>query len=201
MDRRNTRRQMFVAVFNPSHRSADLHREPTYCHFLWMQNAFEAEAAADIGRDHTDTPLLEAETFGQADAHEARDLRGTVDRELIHAAVPESDQSLALHRHCRLTVHPEFTFDYDRSLSRNRVEIAGVDESLEYQVVAPVLVQQGRARLRALEHVRHHAQIFVVERNIPREVFGLGTSVSYAHGDQFANEPDFSKRQDRIVGD
>ncbi len=86
-------------------------------------------------------------------------------------------------------------------MSRNRVESAGVDESLKYHVVAPVLVQQGRAWLQALEHVRHHAQILVVDRDLPRDVFGLGASVGHAHGDRLAGEPDLSKRQDRIVGD
>ena len=160
-----------------------------------------SQSPTHIGRDYADAPLLEAETLGETRAHNVWELGGTVHRKLIHAAVPEGDHSLALHRHGCLTVHPKFTFDHDRSLSRDRIEVTGVDESLEYNVVAPVLVQQRRARLPGLEHIRHHAQIFVVERDIPGEIFGLGTSVSYAHRDRFANEPDLAKREDRVVRD
>src|ERR1700730_18501716 len=166
-----------------------------------MDDAFVAEAAPNIGRDYTDTPLLEAEALGQAGAHDVRELRGTVHRELIHTAVPERNHPFTLHRYGRLTVHPELALDHDRSLRRNRIEFTAVGESLEYDIVAPLLMQQRRARLQGLEHIRHHAQVLIVERNIPREVFGLGTSVSHAHGHQFANEPDLPKREDRIVGD
>src|SRR5215469_2570567 len=158
--------QMLEAVFNPTHGMVRLHRQPGNRYLLRMQNTFVAEAASNVRSDYTDSSLLEAEAVGQAHAHDIWELRGTVHRELIHTAVPEGHYPLTLHRHGRLTAHSKLPLDHDRSLSRNHVEIAALGESLQYEVVAPVLVQQGRAGLLGFEHIHHDAQILVVDGNL-----------------------------------
>ena len=74
-------------------------------HLLRREPRLDAEAAADIGRDDPDTPLLEPEHLRQAEAKGVRCLRRAVDDELVEAMVAIGKDRAALERHGRLAVH------------------------------------------------------------------------------------------------
>ena len=68
--------QMLAPVLDPAHRMAAVHREPAEADLLRQQDALVAEATADVGRDDADLALVEAETLGEAGAHDVRHLAG-----------------------------------------------------------------------------------------------------------------------------
>jgi hypothetical protein len=59
-------REMLATILGPAHRMAAMHREPGKADFFRQQNSFMPEAAADVGRNDTDSALLHAEAFGKA---------------------------------------------------------------------------------------------------------------------------------------
>ena len=56
--------EVLAAVLNPAYRMAQADREPAKADLLGQQNPLVPEAAADIGSDHPDLPVVEPKAFG-----------------------------------------------------------------------------------------------------------------------------------------
>ena len=82
--------ELLAPVLDPAHRAAAAQREPGEADFLGQQDALVAEAAADVGRDHPDLALVEAEAFGEAGADDVRHLRGGVHHQLPERGGPSA---------------------------------------------------------------------------------------------------------------
>ena len=164
--------QVLAPVLDPAHRMPAAQREPTDADLLRSEDALVAEAAADVGRDHPHLAVLEAEAVGKAGAHDVRHLGRAVDGELLEAAVPEGHHALALDRRHALTGRADLARDLDRR-RRHRRPVARLDEGLEEDIVAPVLVEQRRARLTPLEHVVDGGQLLELDDHARRDVLRL----------------------------
>ncbi len=143
--------QVLAPVLQPADRVAAAQCEPREGHVLGEQDRLVAEAAADIRRDDADAPLLDPEAFGKAVAHDMRHLAGGVDHELVEAVIEIHHGAAALDRRHALTTRRDGARHLDR-----RVEgalDAHIDQGLQEDVVAPVLVDEGGSRLAGGEHV------------------------------------------------
>ena len=83
----------------------------------------------------------------------------------------------------------------------HRRPVARLDEGLEEDVVAPVLVHQRRAGLTPLEHVVDGRQLLELDDDARRDVLRLGAAFGEAHGDQLADVADLACGQRRLVRD
>jgi len=192
--------QVLAPVLDPAHRMPAAERKPTDADLLRREDALVAETAADVGRDHPHLAVLEAQAVGQAGAHDVRHLGRAVDGELLEAAVPERDHALALDRRHALAGRAQLARHGDRGRCRRR-PVARLDESLEEDVVAPVLMQQRRARPAPFEHVMDRGQLLELDDHARRDVLRLGAARGEAHGDQLADLADLAPGQRRLVGD
>ena len=90
--------QAFGAGRQPFHRTADLLGGPQRHAVVRERAALQAEAAADIGRDHADLALGAVEDVRQLHPHAVRVLRAGVERVLIVGLVVVADGDARLHR-------------------------------------------------------------------------------------------------------
>ena len=149
--------EVLAAVLDPPQRRAELARRPGERDLLGQQDALVAEAAADIGRHHADLALVDAETFGEAGAHDVRLLGRRVHDQLAEPRVPLRDHAAALERAHDLARGAQLARHRDGGLGLDGLEV-DVDVGGEEEVVAPVLVHQRCARLARLQHVGHDGQ-------------------------------------------
>ena len=116
-----------------------------------------------------------------------RHLARGMENELVGAMVEHGDCAAPLDRRHALAPRRDRARDLDR-----RVESRGdadVDRRLEENVVAPMLVNQGRARLARRPHVVDGRQLLQIQRHARRDVLGLGARRRNAHGDELADMP------------
>src|SRR2546427_9051235 len=90
--------EMLAPIPDPAHGMSQRPGEPRDADLLRLQNAFVAEAAADIGRDDAQLPLLDAETVGKPVADEMRHLCRSDDDKLIMPVVPVGKHALTFER-------------------------------------------------------------------------------------------------------
>src|ERR1700691_4256971 len=69
------RGQMLTAVLQPAHRMIGVERQPSERDLLAAEQSLVAEAAADIGRNNAQAPVLDPKTFAQSGLHRMRKLR------------------------------------------------------------------------------------------------------------------------------
>src|SRR6516165_5547571 len=109
------RAEVFAAVFDPPHRTAEPHRQPAGAYLLGQQDSLVAKAAADIGRYDPDLGVIEAETFGKARAHDVRQLRRRMEDELPEPGMPLRDQPAPFDRRHALARGAQYSRDLYRS--------------------------------------------------------------------------------------
>ncbi len=113
---------MLAAVFNPANRATQLHAKPGNRHFLGQENTLVAEAAAHIGGNHAHLPFRQAQAFGQARAHDMRNLGGGINNELLNAAVPIGHNAAPFHGRHHLAGCADLAADFNRRVF-HRVDI------------------------------------------------------------------------------
>jgi hypothetical protein len=180
------RGEALEAILEPPHRPAELHREPAEAHFLREQDALVAEAAPDVGGDHPDTPLIDAEALREAGAVDVRHLRRGVHDELIEPAVAVRDDAAALDRRHVLARGADAPLHLDRGTRADAREIV-LDHRLEHDVVRPLVVHARRARRNRLHHVDDRGQRFVIHLDQRRDVLGFRAGRRDAHRDRLAD--------------
>jgi hypothetical protein len=78
--------------------------------------------------------------------------------------------------------------DADRRGPAHGVEVV-VDQRFQEDVVAPLLVDQGRRLDARGDHVDHRGQIGIFDLHLRRDVFGFRARSPDAHRDRFAHVP------------
>ena len=111
---------------HPAHRAAQPARRPRDDRLLGIVLALVAEAAADVGRDHSDRELGEAELLGDEPADEVGHLRGRVERERIPVGARERDRRARLDGAAGEPVVVELQFDGVRGLRERTLDRCGV---------------------------------------------------------------------------
>ncbi len=188
-----------AAIFEPAHRSVEPPGKPCQRDLLAQQQALVAEAAADIGRDHADGAVGDAETMRETDLHDMRHLGRRHDREVAEPRIPVSEAAAAFDRKHALPGGAELTRHRDRRRARDGVDI-GVDAHLQKYVIAPLLVDEGRAGFAGSDQIADGRQLVVVDLHGPGDVFGFGAGRCDAHGDKFTDVPHLLRRQDGFGG-
>ena len=91
----------FGARRDPLHRAPQLARRPQHQHVVRERAALQAEAAADVGRDHAHLVLVHMKDMRDLHAHAVRILRRGVERVVVVRRVVVADRGARLHRHRR----------------------------------------------------------------------------------------------------
>ena len=178
------RHQMLAAILDPAHRMIELERQRGDHHLLRREPRLDAEAAADIGRDDADAPLLDAECLGKAEAERVRHLGRAVDHELVEPMVAIGQNRAALERHAGLAVHAIVAPHHDRGLARGRVDVAALHHPLDVEIVAPMLVQQAGRAVHRGGGIDDRRQHLVFDGHGSGDVFGFGAGGGDAGGDR-----------------
>ena len=189
--------QMLAPVLQPAHREAAAHRQPAEANRLGQENAFIAEAAADIGRDYADLSLIDPEALAEAIARDVRHLVGAVQGELVQPAIESRDDAAALDRRHALPRGRDFSRDADRRV--DSLLEADIEEGFEKEVVAPFLVHERGAGLARREHIVNRGQFLEVEPHKRSDILGFGPRRRDAHRDQFADLTHLAGSQDRLI--
>ena len=139
---------------HPAHRAEEPPRRPDHERLLGIELALVAEAAADVGRDHPQRALGDAELLGDLLADVVRRLRRTHQREPAGGGLDGGERGARLERRADEAVVDEI----DRDLVRRRRE-RGAHRRLvaarpaEADVAGRGLVQPRRARSLRRAHV------------------------------------------------
>ena len=189
--------EMLAAILDPANRVAATHREPAQADVFGQQYPLVAKPAADIRRDDSNLDLLDPQALGKAVAYDVRLLVAGMKHKLLHPVVPSGDRSAAFHRRHALARRGDFARDLDRRVER-RFHV-DVDERLEKDIVAPVLMKQRRTRLPRLQHVVDSRQFLEIDFDGRGDIFGFGPRIGDAHRNQFTDLPDLLNGQDRLV--
>jgi hypothetical protein len=179
--------QVLAAVFDPAHRIPELQRQCRQDNLLGIKPRLGPEPAADIGGDHPDCPFVDAEGLGDRDPHRVRHLSRGPDHDLVEPVVAVGKDRSPFERHTRLPVHPVLARYRDFGRARGALDVAAFEAALEVEVVAPLLVDQGRAAAHVAQRVDHGVEHLVIDGNQCCEVFGLAASRCDAGGDRFAD--------------
>ena len=130
---------MLAAVFQPTHRHSKADGEPGQRDLFAAEQTLVAETAADIGGNHANRAVAEAQAFGYAALHDMRHLRRRDQREKTQPRMPLRDNAATLHRKHALSRCADLACDLDVggvSHSLNRAILGKFDKD----VVAPLLV-------------------------------------------------------------
>ena len=180
------RRQVLAAVLQPAHRTAAVPGQPAQADLFRQQDPLVTEAAADVGRDHTNLTVRETQDLGDAVSHDVRHLGRRPKRELIQAAMPGRHAAAALDRDHALPRGADLPGHLDVGASRDGRDVA-LDGGDQVEVVAELLVHQRGVGLTGVEHVDDGRQLLEVQLDLGRQVLGLRPAGGDAHGDQFAD--------------
>ena len=180
------RRQVLAAVLQPAHRTAAVPGQPAQADLFRQQDPLVSEAAADVGRDHANLTLRKTQDLRDAVSHDVRHLGRRPERELIQAAVPCRDDAATLDRDHALPRRANLPGHLDVGALRGGRDVA-LDGGHQVEVVAELLVQQGGVGLAGVQHVDDGRQLFKVQLDLGRHVFGLRPAGGDAHGDQLAD--------------
>ena len=178
--------QMLAPVLEPAHRTLQMPGQPGDADLLRRQDPLVAEPAADIGRDHPDARMVEAEAFGDPGADDMRKLGGRDHGELAQPAVPFGEHALALDRRHALARGAELAGDLDRGAGGDGFDVV-LDTGLQEHVVAPRLVDQRRVRIARRQHVGDRRQNLEIDRHAVGHVLGLGAAGGDADRDRLAH--------------
>src|SRR5271154_4082649 len=129
---------MLAAVFNPAHRMAAMHCQPSEADLFGEQDPFVTEAATNVGRDDANLALVEPEALGKSGANNMRHLTGGIEGELFQARIPQRDHAATLDWRHALARGTNFARHLDRGVER--CGDIHFDEGFEKNVIAPVLV-------------------------------------------------------------
>ena len=192
--------ELLTPVLDPAHGVASVHRDPAEADLLGQQDPLVAEAAADVGRDDPYLPLLEAEAIREPGANDVRHLARGVDDEHLEAPVPLREDAASLDRRHALARSAKRARHRHRCAGLERAQIR-VNERLEKDVVAPVLVQERRVRVAREACLRDRGELLEVELDRRCEVLGLGPRRRHARGHQLPDVTDALAREHRLLRD
>src|SRR3954471_9559657 len=122
-----------------------------------------------------------------------------MDDDLVEAVVEMDYGAATLDRRHALPACGKGPGHLDRRVEGGRD--VHVDEGFEEDVVAPMLVDEGGARLARGQHVVDGRQLLEVEDDRGRDVLRLGPGRGEAEGDELAYLPELAGRQNRLLPD
>ena len=177
--------QVLTPILEPADGVAAAKRKPAEADFFSEQDALVTEAAPDVGRDDPHAAFFQAEAFGEAGANDMWHLARGREHELVGSMVEHGDRAASFDRRHALARGRNRARDLDRRIE-GRCN-AGVDERLEEDIVAPMLVHEARTRLARDAQVANRRKLVEVQGYARGDVFRFGARRGDAHGDEFAD--------------
>ncbi len=169
----------------------ELKRQRREDDFLGIEPGLWPESTTHIGRNDSDTTLLEPENFAERDAHRVWRLRRGINHDLIEPVIAIGENTTTLHRSSGLSVHPVFAANRDVRGPHGGFEITALERPLLEQVVAEVFVHKAgasRARSRCGDH---RVERLKINSDSGCEILSFCTRLPDAGGDGFADIPHF----------
>ena len=152
------------AVFDPLDRSPERHRVQHRQHVLRIEAELHAEAAAHIGCDDPNAPLIERQALRQLLPDQVRRLGGGMDLQRARACPPMGDDAARLHGERAHPVHTEAPLDDDLGGGHAILRIARAVHVAGQQVRGQRLGMQNRRVVgERAQRVRHMRQRLVVD--------------------------------------
>ena len=182
----------------PLHRPAEPARAPGHERLLGVHLQLRAEAAADVGGDHADALLGDAELAGQERAHEERDLRGRGQRQGV--AAPLGHHRAWLDRRSRRAVVDDAPLDDLVRLGEPGLEVAAAQRPLEGLVRPEVLVDDRSAVLERLLRVGDDRERVVLDHDLLGRVDHRVLVLAEDDRDRVADVADLAAGQRPVVG-
>ena len=195
------RQEGFGAIGRPLHGTIHLARRPDADRLFGVDEDLRAEAAADVGRDHTELVFRREPDEGRE--HETRDMRvlaRRVEGERIRAHVVFADRRARLHRVRDQTIVDDVELGDVLGLGEGRIRARLVAELPVVELVVGRLVMDcRRAGLAGGSHVRDRGQNLVVDVDHLGRVARLGERIGDDDGDVIADIAHLALRE-RGVG-
>ena len=178
--------EMFAAILEPLHRTADLHcRRRDHC-LLGIERRLRPEAAADVGRDHADQFEIALEQIGKRAASKMWRLRRRPYRQHVGRRFVARQHRPRLHRHAAAAVRPDLFLEYVRRACKRCVDVAVCRRHNQGDVARNVGVHQRRARRHGFACVARRRQHLEIDRHHRGGVLGEMPAVRDHHGDSLA---------------
>ena len=186
---------------HPFHRAADAARRPQHQRVVG-KGALEAEAAADVGRDHPDLVLRHVEDVRHLHARAVRILAGRIERVQIVGRVVVADRDPRLHGDGRQPVVLDPQLHHVLGLGEGGVGRLLVAEHQPEADIAlrAVLPDLGGALLGGVLEVHDRRQRLVVDLDQLGGVARLGERLGHHEGDAVADEAHLVGDEQRLEG-
>ena len=182
--------EVFEAVLDPFDGTAEVPGGEGHHRLLRVEDQLGAEAAADIGRDHAELRLAEAEHVAEQALGGVRGLGGGPDGQPVLRRVGRGDDAAAFHRVAAAAVDPELFAEAVRGGGEGGVDRAVFHGHLGDEVGGRVAVGARGAGLQGVAAVGGGGQRVVFHLDQARGVLGDVAVVGQHDGDGFADEDD-----------
>ena len=153
--------EMLAPIFDPLHGAAGANGEPRQQYFFGEDMPFDAEPAADLGRNDVDPVLRPAQFLGEIRPQEVRNLGRRPDRQDLGRGIECCDDAAAFERHARLPLIAIGAADDVPRLRLRRSKIAASAGLLDEQIAAPAFEQGRCAGRKCGRDVGHNRQRLV----------------------------------------
>ena len=187
--------EVLPAVLDPLDRALDAPRDAAQEDLLRVDLQLDPEAAAEVGGDHADAVLGQAERGLQVGLDPVGNLGGAVEREAA-ALLVGGDDAAGLHRHAGVALGREALAQHVRGAGEGAGGVAvavvqGVGE------VGLEVEDRGVGLQRALG-VHHRGQRRVVDLQERHQVLGVVAVLGHDHRDRLAHVAHLVPGQDRL---
>ena len=157
-------------------------------HLVGVDVHLDAVAAADVGADHAHVALGQAHVLGEDRLHHVRRLGGVMHGEPGGRAVVVGQDRARLQRHAGVAGGVEGGLDDPVGAPEGVVDLAGLVDALEAEVVAEPGVDQRTARRECRLHVDRGRQRLVADRDLGGRILGDGAARGH-HGRHCLADP------------
>ena len=187
---------MLATVLDPLDRAAEQAGGEGDQHLLRVdQEDLDAEAAANVRRDHGDRGLRQLELFGDHAAGRDRRLRGVPNRELIEACVVAGDDAPGLHRLGRAPLGPELLAQHEISGGEGALDISAVVGGAAGDIGIGVVMDQRRPRLRRRHEIDRRRLGRIVDLDQVERILGKVTTARHHQRHRLADEAHLARRE------
>ena len=164
-------------------------------HLVGVDVHLDAVAAADIAADDAHVALGQPQVLGEHALHHVRGLRRVVHGEPGGSAVVVGQDRARLDGEARVPAAVEGGLDDFVRGGEGVVDLAGLVDALEAEVVAELGVDHRRGGQQRGLHVDHGGQRLVVDADMGDGILGRGAALGHDRGDRLADPGRALERQ------
>ena len=186
--------QVLAAVARPLDRSAQPHREQRDERLVGMQQRLLPEAATEVGGDHADPVLRQAEDLAEGGAEQMRRLRAHPHGQLADGRLVAREARARFEAGRRVALGAQLELDREVGLRERLLDVARDAVEPDVEVVGRPLVDDGGPRGERLLDARHRLQRLVFDRHELGRVLGDVAVLRDDDRDRLTDEPDLLAR-------